>query len=86
MAQGTWRGGGTLFTLSRNFKQVYSGTFYAAPARDPMLVATEQAERAVRPSYPEIVADRIIADWRASGEMKIGFLRGLIIKAFEDYD
>ena len=62
------------------------GTFYAAPKRDPMLVAAEQSERSMRPTYAEITADQIIADWQASGEVKIEALRGLIIKALEKYD
>ena len=62
------------------------GTFYAAPERDPMMVAAEQAERSMRPTYAEITADQIIADWQSSGEVKIETLRSLIIKVLEEYD
>ena len=62
------------------------GTFFAAPKRDPMIVAAEQAERSMQPSYAEQVADQIIADWQSSGEVKIETLRGLIIKVLEEYD
>ncbi len=62
------------------------GTFFAAPRRDPMLIAVEKVERTGRLSYAEITADQIIADWQSSGEVKIETLRNLIIKALEDYD
>ena len=58
------------------------GTIYAAPYRSPEQIAVGTT----RPTYAEITADQIIADWQSSGEVKIETLRGLIIKALEEYD
>ncbi len=82
MTQGTYQ---PSFMMSGTEK-VWIGTYYAAPYRDPMLVAAEQAERSMRPTYAEQAADQIIADWQSSGEVKIETLRDLIIKVLEDYD
>jgi hypothetical protein len=63
-----------------------SGTYFAAPILSPEQAAAYHAARDATPSYAEEVADRIIADWQAGGEVKIETLRGLIIKVLEDYD